>query len=77
MALYKHLEDLSWSKDPAFDDLRSPGTPAPHSGIYKCTSCVQEVARGCNEILPADNHGPHDLMRGAVKWRLLVFACKY
>ena len=76
MALYKHLQQLSWSQDSAFDDLRSPGTPAPHSGIYQCAHCGHEVALRRSEILPPENHGPHDPGMGVVKWRLLVFACK-
>ena len=44
MALYKNGQRLSQSNDQAFDTRHTPGTPAPHPGIYRCTSCGDEIA---------------------------------
>ncbi len=38
MALYKFGQRLTQTNDAAFDGTHTPGTAAPHPGIYRCTS---------------------------------------
>jgi hypothetical protein len=72
MALYKHGTDLTQSTDKAFDQLNGPGTAAPWAGIYKCTSCGDEIAIAGGHILPPQNHRQHDPTKGPIQWRLTV-----
>lgn len=44
MALYKHGNRLTQSQDAAFDAMHAPGMDAPYLGIYRCTSCGDEIA---------------------------------
>src|ERR1700684_1070078 len=43
MALYKYSDCLDVSEDLAFDGFVNPTTPAPWSGIYRCSVCDLEV----------------------------------
>ena len=56
MALYKNGNLLTLSQDAAFDALHSPGTAAPHPGIYRCTACGDEIAIAGGHTLPPQNH---------------------
>ena len=51
MALYKHGNYLSQSQDVAFDQDHQPGARTPHSGIYRCVACGDEIA--ASEIVDA------------------------
>lgn len=73
MALYKHGNHLSQSQDAAFDAEHSPGSAAPHPGIYKCTNCGDEIAIAGGHILPPQNHKQHSPNNGRIKWKLLVY----
>lgn len=73
MALYKYNTHLNTSQDSAFDALHQPGTAAPHPGIYRCTSCGDEIAIAGGHVLPPQNHKQHDPAKGAIKWKLLVY----
>lgn len=73
MALYKQEQYLTKSNDVAFDSKYSPGTAAPHPGIYRCTSCGDEIAIAGGHILPPQNHKQHNPSNGAVHWQLLVY----
>lgn len=73
MALYKRGNFLAQSQDAAFDLVHSPGTAAPHPGIYKCTSCGDEIAIAGTHILPPQNHKQHNPANGQIKWQLLVY----
>ena len=44
MARYQHTSHIRMVNEELFDELHAPGTPAPHSGIYKCMGCGWEVA---------------------------------
>lgn len=73
MALYKHGNYLSHSQDAAFDKTYSPGTNAPHPGIYKCTNCGDEIAIAGGHTLPPQNHRQHDPKKGPIAWQLIVY----
>ncbi len=73
MALYKNGNLLTLSQDAAFDALRSPGTAAPHPGIYRCTACGDEIAIAGGHTLPPQNHKQHAPASGQIKWQLLVY----
>jgi hypothetical protein len=72
MAQYKNPQYLSASADGKFDQIHQPGTPAPHSGIYRCEACGREVASNQSQPLPPQNHHQHSYSQGAIRWRLVV-----
>ncbi|MBV6855147.1 hypothetical protein KWH45_17190 [Xanthomonas campestris pv. mirabilis] len=73
MALYKHGQQLAQSQDAAFDAIYSPGVTAPHPGIYRCTSCGDEIAIAGGHTLPPQNHRQHNPANGHINWQLLVY----
>lgn len=73
MALYKNGSLLSHSDHKAFDKVHSPGTEAPYPGIYRCTSCGDEIAIAGNHRLPPQNHRQHSPGSGPIAWQLLVY----
>lgn len=73
MALYKHGQLLTQSQDAAFDSTHLPGTNAPHPGIYRCTSCGDEIAIAGGHTLPPQNHRQHNPASGQIRWQLLVY----
>lgn len=73
MALYKHDSSIARSSHQAFDDVHSPGTAAPHPGIYKCTGCGDEIAIAGGHTLPPQNHRQHNTA-AKIAWQLQVFA---
>ncbi|MFZ6654032.1 hypothetical protein [Undibacterium sp. TJN19] len=73
MALYKYGQYLLQRNDAAFDAIHSPGTTAPHPGIYRCTNCGDEIAIAGGHTLPPQNHRQHDPYKGKIAWQLLVF----
>lgn len=73
MSLYKHPSFLTQTNDAAFDATHSPGTPAPHPGIYRCTNCGDEIAIAGGHTLPPQNHRQHQPAKGEIKWRLTVY----
>lgn len=73
MALYKHGNFLTQSHSEAFDATSSPGVAAPHPGIYRCTSCGDEIAIAGGHVLPPQNHRQHDPAGGLIRWQLLVY----
>lgn len=74
MALYKYSQYLGQSTDGAFDLLHTPGTTTPHSGIYRCENCGDEVASNAGNPLPPQNHRQHNTNQGEIRWRLVVYA---
>lgn len=73
MALYKYGDHLIQSNDVAFDAAHTPGTDAPHPGIYRCTSCGDEIAIAGGHSLPPQNHRQHNPANGQIRWQLLVY----
>lgn len=74
MALYKYDQNLNKSDDAAFDTTHSPGANTPHSGIYRCINCGDEVASNAGNPLPPQNHKQHAPQSGEIKWKMLVYA---
>jgi len=72
MANYKYLSYFHQSEHVAFDQVHTPGTLAPHSGIYRCEGCGDNVASNRNEPLPPQNHHQHTPAQGTVRWRLIA-----
>ncbi len=74
MAQYKFGHLLAQNNHSAFDDLVSPGTPAPNPGIYRCAACGDEIGIAKGHTLPPQNHHQHAPGMGHIQWQLLVFA---
>lgn len=74
MALYKQTDLVKKSGSEAFDKVHKPGEITPLSGIYRCTSCGDEVASNKGNPLPPQNHAQHEPKQGDIRWQLLVFA---
>lgn len=72
MALYKYENFLRQSRVAAFDMIYDPGATVVYPGIYRCTSCGDEIAVGSGQRLPELNHRQH---YGSVPvcWQLLVY----
>jgi len=73
VALYKNEHYLTKSQDSAFDLIHSPGTTAPHPGIYRCTSCGDEIAIAGGHTLPPQSHKQHKPEKGKIAWQLIVY----
>lgn len=74
MALYKDSKFLKTSSSAEFDKKFSPGTKAPHAGIYRCTACGDEIGIAETHILPPQNHRQHAPSAGPIQWQLIVYA---
>jgi hypothetical protein len=72
MAQYKYSHYLSNFSDPKFDPAHPPGTATPHTGIYKCQGCGDEVVSTAGDPLPPPSHHQHSLAQGGIAWRLIV-----
>jgi hypothetical protein len=72
--LYKYGHYLTQSAHAAFDQLHTPGTIAPNSGIYRCENCGDSYACNAGNPLPPQNHKQHSPASGAILWRLIVWA---
>lgn len=74
MALYKHAQFLSQSSHQVFDEIHTPGSATPHSGIYRCEGCGDEIASNAGNPLPPQNNHQHGSAQGPTRWRLVVYA---
>lgn len=74
MALYKTATYLTQSTDAAFDTTYTPGTSTPHSGIYRCTGCGDEIASNAGNPLPPQNHHQHSTAQGSIRWQMIVYS---
>ena len=72
MAIYKNCSSLIRTEDQVFDLVHTPGTAAPHPGIYKCTGCGDEIAIAGGHTLPPQNHRQHHTT-AKIAWQLLVY----
>lgn len=73
MAMYKYGQFLEKSDDAAFDKLYKPGETVPHSGIYQCNGCHDEVACNAGDPFPPQNHHQHN-NNTLIRWKLLVYS---
>ena len=71
MAQYKYFSYLDSSTSSDFDTTHSPGTKAPRGGIYRCTSCGDEIAISGGHTLPPQNHRQHT-SNSSIEWKLIV-----
>lgn len=74
MALYKNAAFLASSSSEAFDKIYTPGTATPHSGIYRCIGCGDEIASNAGNPLPPQNHHQHNTSQGDVRWQMIVYS---
>jgi hypothetical protein len=74
MALYKYANFLMQTNSAVFDEEYSPGTATPHSGIYRCKGCGNEIAANIGNPLPPENHHVHSVLQGRIRWQLIVWA---
>ena len=74
MAQYKYPKYLNQNDHAAYDRLHEPGSICENSGIYRCESCGDEIASNKGNPFPPQNHKQHDPAKGAIRWRLVVFA---
>ncbi len=72
MANFKYDKYFSKSDHAAFDQTHTPGTAAPHSGIYRCEGCGDNIASNYSEPLPPQNHHQHSASQGSIRWRLIA-----
>ena len=73
MALFKYQDRLKQTSDVAFDARYHPGTAAPYPGIYRCTSCNDEIAIAGGHTLPPQNHRQHSPLAGQILWQLMIY----
>lgn len=74
MATFQNTTLVQNIKHTAFDQTYVPGATTPFSGIYRCDNCGDEVASNKGNPLPPQNHKQHTPAKGAIVWRLLVYA---
>ena len=74
MSLYKNGNYLSKSEDAVFDQVHTPGSTPPRSGIYRCMGCGREVVGEEARQLPPQNHHQHTDQQGTIRWKLIVYA---
>jgi hypothetical protein len=74
MALYKDKDYLVLSSSGEFDKILNPGQSTPHSGIYRCEGCADEVASNAGNPLPPQNHHQHPPNQGNIRWKMIVYA---
>ena len=74
MALYKYKEYLEYADQPEFDTLHNPGEICPHSGIYRCEACGDEIASNKDNPFPPQNHHQHAENLGPIQWKLIIIS---
>lgn len=74
MAQYKYQAYLNQFDNAAYDTLHRPGEICHNSGIYRCESCGDEIAANKGDPFPPQNHHQHAPGKGAIQWKLIVFA---
>jgi hypothetical protein len=71
MARYKYGEYLTQSDHEIYDEIHKPGATVPHSGIYRCNACGDEIASNKGDPFPPQNHHQHT-SGSPIRWQLLV-----
>jgi hypothetical protein len=78
MAWYKYTQFVVQFNDNnphgPYDQLHSPGTTPPHSGIYRCQGCGREIVAEQSRQFPPQNHHQHTSAQGVIAWRLIAAA---
>lgn len=74
MAFYKSNYHLKQVDSEVFDKWFQSGMQAPHSGIYRCTTCAHEVALTKGQILPQIEKRQLCTAADETMWELIVLA---
>ena len=74
MPIYQQAAVFKQVRNAAFDRVYTPGTPAPFSGIYRCTACGYEVASNEEQPLPTQSHSVHRPAMAPIRWQLVAVA---
>lgn len=72
MAVYKYINYLIQSNHAAYDTFTHPGGTTPHSGIYRCEGCCENIVSTHGHPMPPQNHHQHTAAQGTIRWRLIV-----
>lgn len=72
MANYKYSQYLKLSNHQAFDTITHPGHATPHSGIYRCEGCGENIVSTFGHVMPPQNHHQHSYAQGDIRWRLIA-----
>lgn len=68
MTYFKHSQFFTEDKSNAFDQINTPGTATPYSGIYRCEICGHEAVSTKGHPLPPEHHPCYQRTR----WRLVA-----
>ena len=71
---YKYPQFFTQSNSTMFDELSTPGSETPHSGIYRCEGCGHEITSVCGHTLPPQNHHQHLSNQGSIRWRFIAWS---
>lgn len=74
MPVYKYNNLFTQNDNAVFDAVLNPGIVLAISGIYRCTSCGDEVAANKGTPLPPQNHHQHAPGAGPIRWQLVAAA---
>ena len=74
MAQFKYRKHLEESASCAFDTHHAPSTRVDNPGIYRCTTCGEEVLAVRGSRLPGENHHRHADVKQKIEWQLVVYA---
>lgn len=72
MGLYQDSKYIAQSRYESFDLVHSPGQRTPHSGIYRCFGCGDEIASNAGNPFPPQKHHQHNLSQGSIRWQMVV-----
>jgi hypothetical protein len=72
MPLYKEPKLFEQSDSTAFDAIHKPGSPTPHSGVYRCVNCGREVVSAHPHPLPPQDHHQHSDRSKPIQWKLVA-----
>jgi hypothetical protein len=72
MAWYKYRQFLSPKDLDEFDKAYDAGMAVDWSGIYMCVGCGREIVHTALLPLPPEDHHPHQIAQGTIRWRLIV-----
>jgi hypothetical protein len=72
VAYYQDKSEVSEKTSALFNGTHKPGTRCPHSGIYICVNCRDEIAANKGDPLPPQNHRQHRDTTKPIEWQFLV-----
>ncbi len=73
MALAKDKSVVKESDSAEFDKTYPPSATTPHSGIYRCENCGDEIAANKGNPLPPQNHHQHPPYT-PIQWRMIIYS---